>query len=140
MKASDFVRLYSPSQFQMPIVLRDFPAGCADCTMLGARFVEYRIRVIDMHVDSPAYLHILQQAQAFFNWNVTHLVRGLTAALDADQLVVAPECAVEQENVGAIDLCQELIVEFLDCGNICNAPLGRSTHERCRPPLFRNRP
>lgn len=46
---------------------------------------------------------------------MSHLLRGLSAALNADQFVVAPERAVEEKNVDAVEFRQQLIGDPRNC-------------------------
>src|ERR1039458_7962919 len=86
--------------------------------MFGTRLVQDRIRVVEMNEHLALNFNTSQQSQTFFNRNVSHLVRGLAAALNAQQLVITPEGAVEQKQVRTMDLCQQRIAETADGGNI----------------------
>ncbi len=90
--------------------------------MFGTRFVQDRIRVVEVDeqlAPSDSFsINIFQQAQTLLYRNVSHLVRGLTAALNALQFVVAPKGAVEQEHVDLTDLFEQRVAETAYGGNV----------------------
>jgi hypothetical protein len=63
--------------------------------MLGARLIQDWIRIVQMNKHFALDVEIFKQPQAFFDRNVSHLMRGLAAPLNAYQLIVAPKGAIE---------------------------------------------
>src|SRR5258708_20877151 len=99
--------------------------------MFGTRFVQDRIRVVEMNEHFAPYLNTFQQTQTFLYRNVSHLVRGLAAALNAYQFVIAPEGAIEQKQVNMTDLFEPRLAETAAAGNVTPS-LSR--------PAFKQRP
>src|ERR1700687_1233527 len=98
--------------------------------MFGTRLVQDRIRVVEMNEHFAPNLETLQQTQTFFHRNVSHLLRGLAAALNAQQFVIAPEGAVEQKQVNMTDLFEQRIAETADSGNVSHSLSRRGFKEQ----------
>src|ERR1700704_4749812 len=98
--------------------------------MFGTRLVQDRIRVVEMNEHFAPNLNTLQQTQTLFHRNVPHLVRGLTAALNALQFVIAPEGAVKQKQVNMTDLFEQRIAETADGGNVSHSLSRRGFKEQ----------
>src|SRR4029077_7232577 len=102
-------------QVELTSILRDLPSSLAHLPVFGACLVQHGIRVIDVNIDFTWTAQSPQLAQAALggrHGNVSHLLRGLPAALNPNQLVVTPECAVEQEYVGGLKFFHQLIVDL----------------------------
>src|SRR5205807_1699140 len=93
-------RSQSRLQVELPSVLRQLPTGVAKRAKLAPRLVQHRIGVVDVQEHSTRTLKPGEPAQAAVlraYWNMPHLTRGLAASLYSNQLVVAPESAVEKQ-------------------------------------------
>src|SRR5438876_887655 len=83
-----------------------------------------------MNEHFPPNFNTLQQTQALFHRDVSHLVRGLATALNASQFVIAPESAVEQKQVRMLDLFQQRIAKTADGRNISHSFSRRGFKEQ----------
>src|SRR6202451_2333713 len=96
-------------QIELPSILRDFPARVAHLAIFGTSFIQHGIRVVDMQIDFTWPAQMRQPDQSTFgagDRHMAHLAGSLCVfiSLDADQFVVAPEGAVEQQHVGVVEL------------------------------------
>src|SRR6266436_73643 len=98
--------------------------------MFGTRLVQDWIRVVEMNEHFAPNLNTSQQTQTFFHRNVSHLMRGLAAAQNARQFVIAPEGAVEQKQVHITDLFEQGIAETADGRNISHSFSRRGFKEQ----------
>src|SRR5258708_12473172 len=101
--------------------------------MFGTRLVQDRIRVVEMYEHFAPNFNTLQQTQTLFHRNVSHLVRGLAAALNPYQFVIAPEGAIEQKQVNMTDLFEQRIAETADGGNVSHSFSPRRFKAQRRP-------
>src|ERR1700747_1720283 len=99
--------------------------------MFGSRLVQNRVRIVEMNEHFAPNLNSFQQTQTLFHRNVSHLVRGLARALNAQQFVIAPEGAVEQKQVRMTDLFEQHIAEIADGGNVSYSFSRRGFEEQC---------
>ncbi len=67
---------------------------------------------------------LIQAALGGRDRNMAHLLRGLSAALHANQFVAAPERAIKEQHVGGVEFPQERVVDLRDGGHI-GEPLAR---------------
>src|SRR5258708_39732328 len=98
--------------------------------MFGTRLVQDRIRVVERYEHFEPNFNTLQQTQTLFHRNVSHLVRGLAAALNPYQFVIAPEGAIEQKQVNMTDLFEQRIAETADGGNVSHSFSRRGFKEQ----------
>src|ERR1700675_4552493 len=49
---------------------------------------------------------------------MSHLLGCLSTALNTDQFVIAPECAVEEQDVGGVELLEQRVVDLGDRGQV----------------------
>src|SRR6267143_3895601 len=103
--------------------------------MFGTRLVQDWIRVVEMNEHFAPNLNTFQRTQTLFHRNVSHLVRGLAAALNAYQFVIAPEGTVEQQQVNTTDLFEQRIAQTADGGNVSHS-LSRPGFEEQRSRRF----
>ena len=92
------------SQREVASVFRQFPSRVTDRAIFRARFVQHGIGVVDVNIHFAGLSQsgqLLQGAIPATDRDMTHVARTLRGTLQADQFVVAPECAVEQEAVEA---------------------------------------
>ena len=71
----------------------------------GPGLVQHGIRVVDVYIDFTWALELRQLRQASrgcADWHVSHLLRRLSAGLNADEFVVAPERTIEKQHVRRI--------------------------------------
>ena len=62
-----------------------------------------------------------QPNECFFYRDVAHLLGCLASALNANQFVIAPEGAIEEQNVASIELIEKAVVEMRNGGHICES-------------------
>ena len=92
-------------QIELPSILRNFPACLAHLAILGACLIQHGVGVVDVYIDFTWAAELRQLAQAALvrrHRHMAHLPRGFSTPLNANQFVVAPESAIEQEHVGCI--------------------------------------
>src|ERR1700722_4156245 len=99
-------------RFEMPSVLRNFPARFLHLRVFGASLIQHGVGVVDMYIDFTWTPQLRQPAETFENWHVAHLARGLAGALYADEFVVVPESSVEQKYVGGLEFGKQVVVDL----------------------------
>src|ERR1700722_2591086 len=82
-------------QFELPSVLRNFPARFAHLRVFGAGLIQHGVGVVDMYIDFTWTPQLRQLAETFENGYVAHLARCLAGAFNADEFAVAPESSVQ---------------------------------------------
>ena len=117
----------SPSQHRAPGDIR-------------ARLVQHGIRVVDMQIDftwtaHPANLFRLPFADDTGTWPIWRAVWPL--ALNADQFVIAPESAVEKQDVRGLNFLQQRVIDLRDCRHIGKTLAGGASIIRPERGFFR---
>src|ERR1022692_1125824 len=100
---------YSRLQIELPPILRNFPGAVTHLTIFGAGLIQHGIRVVDVHIDFTWPSQSRQPAETAIvgrDGNVSHLPPGLSTALNADELIVVPESAVEKQHVGRLEFLE----------------------------------
>src|ERR1700735_2461998 len=95
--------------------------------MLGALFVKDGIGIVDVIVDfarARDFREALESAAGAGNRYMAHTASEFSAAASADQFVVGPECAVDQEGVALVPIGEPGFFEIGQRGRAENFPAG----------------
>src|SRR5437762_8787796 len=87
------------SQVKLHPIIGDFPSGFTHRAVFCALFVQYRIRIVDVNEDALGFSKAEGQPEHTAlapERKMPHIARSLAATLGFNQLVVFPECAVEE--------------------------------------------
>src|SRR5262249_15886345 len=97
-------------QIELPSILRDLPACLTYLLVLSSRLIQHGIRVIDVQIDFTWALESSQPCQAALTRryrHMPHLARRLAAALNANQLIIAPKRPVEEHDISRVQLAKQ---------------------------------
>src|SRR5439155_25774178 len=93
------------SQVELHPIIGDFPSGFTHRAVFWALFVQYRIRIDDVNEDTlglPEAERQPEHAALTPERKLPHIARRFAATLGLNQLVVFPECAVEESQITLI--------------------------------------
>src|SRR5260370_39302907 len=110
----------SSLQLYLPSIFGDLPAGSTHLGALWAVWIKDRIRIVDMQKNLARATKASEFVQAALRGrerDVSHLARGVSAALHLNQLIITPEGAVEEHKIGGVEALEQSIVNLWDCGH-----------------------
>src|SRR5580658_8787065 len=90
------------SQFKLHSVMSDFPPRLTHGAVFRALLIENRVGVVQMDQNAADILsdsHAFQKTVRSGQGQVAHLASGLSAAEDADELIVRPERAIQKAEI-----------------------------------------
>ena len=74
---------------------------------------------MDIDFTWPFQMRQLEQASVVrSHGHMPHLLRGLSLAINPDQLVVAPERTVEKQHIGRIELLKQFATDLRNCRHV----------------------
>src|SRR5438876_1591839 len=100
-----FRAMFGWSQVELHPIIGDFPSGFTHRAVFCALFVRYRNHSDDMNEDTlglPEAERQPEHATLAPERKMPHIARSLAATLGFNQLVVFPECAVEETQITLI--------------------------------------
>src|SRR5256884_2351375 len=100
-----FRAMFGWSQVELHPIIGDFPSGFTHRAVFCALFVQYRIRIVDVNEDTlglPEAERQPEHAALAPERKMPHIARSFAATLGLNQLVVFPECAVEESQITLI--------------------------------------
>src|SRR5262245_38550740 len=109
------------SNLEIHPIERDLQAGLFDLAPGGRVFVENRIGVVDVNIDSPFACELRQRGEASVRTRdrqVAHRAGRFVSNALLDHLAVGPASAVEQDAVAVSENAIEPGIDFPDSGDI----------------------
>src|SRR5438105_3482618 len=109
------------SQLDLLAVKPDFGAGRMNLFMFGRAFDQHRIGVVDMNIDQPLdtqRLECRERAVRAADRHVTHAPTGLGPGSGCDHLIIAPQSAIEEYEIGILEAGGGLAVDLGTAWNV----------------------
>src|SRR4030095_8592549 len=94
---------------------RDLKSGLLHMSAFAGTGHKNRVCIVDVGVNLPARWRLMQEMEAAVaDGQMVHLSRAARARPNSSQFAVTPECAIEQNHVGAVNGIPQFIRQFTD--------------------------